>query len=265
MIRLYFIFIVSVLLLAGCGAGENRNIRNGNDSYDKSNYSEAVGYYKKALESNPASFIGKFNIADAYYKLKQYKAAAKFLKELIPACEADSAKLLQLYYNLGNTLLLSTFDFMNQNAKLSDSINNQQSLIDQESQIVEKVRLGVQLDSLITIQDSVAAAKDSFLLASIESYKYALRFDCHDTDAKYNLIYAMKYLPKDFKNSDTTKQKNTEPTEYAVKLKKQADSLVTIFKFSEAYELLNKGLLKDTTIKTYNDYIKKLKDVKDIL
>ncbi|MFH0866899.1 MAG: tetratricopeptide repeat protein [Bacteroidota bacterium] len=262
--RILFILPLLVIFLAGCGGSENKHIREGNSSYQDSSYSEAVSAYKKALETNPESQKAKFNLADAYYKLNQYNEAGELLKELILLAENDSAKLMQIYYNFGNTLLAASFDCGSKNATLTDSINNQQSLIDNQTNIVEKVNLGVALDSMITIQNSLISAKDTLLLASIDAYKKALRYDYHDMDAKYNLAYAMKFLPKNL-SSNSSKQEKTEPTEFALKLKKQADSLVSIFKFSDAYDLLNSCLEKDTTIKTYNDFIQKLKDVKDIL
>lgn len=262
--RILFILPLSILFLAGCGGSENKHIREGNSSYQDSSYSEAVSSYKKALDANPNSCNAKFNLADAYYKLRQYKEAGELLKELIPLAESDSSKLLQVYYNFGNTLLSASFECGSKNATLTDSINNQQSLIDSQSSIVAKVNFGVALDSMITIQDSLLSAKDTLLLASIDAYKKALRYDCRDMDAKYNLVYAMKFLPNNL-NSNSSGQDKTEPTEFAIKIKKQADSLVSVFKFSEAYDLMSSGLEKDTTVKTYNDFIKKLKDVKDIL
>lgn len=259
-----FIWVLGILLLTGCGGSENKNIRKGNSSYDKANYSEAAEFYEKAVETNPSSIIAKFNLADAYYKLKQYRLAQQLFKELLPFAENDSTKLLQLYYNLGNTLLKSSFECMNKNASLSDSIETQQTLVDEQSNIVEKVRLGVQLDSLVTVQDSLVSIKDTLLLASITAYKNALRYDGKDQDAKYNLVYAMKYLPKNLQNSGSD-QKKTEPSEYALKIKKQADSLISVYKFSEAYDLLSNGIEIDTTVKAFDDFIKKLKDVKDIL
>jgi tetratricopeptide (TPR) repeat protein len=259
-----YILPLFILILAGCGGRENKHIRDGNIQYADSNYTEAIDAYKKAVEANPDSYKAKYNLAAAYYKLKQYREAAKLLKELIPIAESDTTKLAHIYYNLGNAILLESLECEQKNLNMTDSVNNQQSMIDSESSIVKKVDLGVQLDSMIVIQDSISSAKDTFLLASIGSYKNSLRYDCRDMDAKYNLVYAMKLLPKDLQNSGSDQNK-TEPSEFAVKLKEQADSLILIYKFSEAYDLLDKGILKDTTVKSYNDFIKKLKDVKDIL
>ena len=75
----------------------------------------------------------------------------------------------------------------------------------------------------------------------------------------------MKFLSNDQKKSNSnSNQKENKPSDFAVKLKSRADSLVSIFKFSDAYDLLNNGEKKDTTVKAYKDFIKKLKDVKDI-
>ena len=55
-----------------------------------------------------------------------------------------------------------------------------------------------------------------------------------------------------------------EPSEYAKKLKAQADRLVELKQYRQAHELMAEGLKKDQTVSAYNDYINRLKIVAQI-
>lgn len=96
---------------------------------------------------------------------------------------------------------------------------------------------------------------------AIEAYKTSLRINPKDQDAKYNLAYAYKMVKNHQSNDD---QDGPEPSEYAKRIKKQADELVNQRKYSEALSLMLNLLQKDKTASTYNSYIKRLKDVVEI-
>jgi Ca-activated chloride channel homolog len=109
---------------------------------------------------------------------------------------------------------------------------------------------------------------NSFLLAnkiqeSIEAYKNSLKLDPGNHQAKYNLAYAQDQLKKqqDEKNNDDNKNK---PSEFAKKLKEQADKLNSAGKFTDAYNLMNEGLKKDKTVSYYQDFITKTGKVAQI-
>ena len=55
-----------------------------------------------------------------------------------------------------------------------------------------------------------------------------------------------------------------EPSEYTKKLKAQADRLVELKQYQQAYDLMMDGMKKDETVSAYQDYINRLKIVSQI-
>ncbi len=108
------------------------------------------------------------------------------------------------------------------------------------------------------------------LKESIEAYKKALELNPNDRDAKYNLELARARLKEMAKKQQTQNKqqqnkKNIEPSEFAKQLKKQAEKLVDERRYKEAYQLMLDGLKKDPTVAAFQDFIKRIKDVVDIL
>ena len=101
------------------------------------------------------------------------------------------------------------------------------------------------------------------ILESIEAYKKALLNNPSDLETKYNLSYA-QHLLKQQQNNENNQDKDIEPSDYAKKIKQQADELVAQRKYSDALQLMNNLILKDPTGIAYQDYVKRLKDVVQI-
>lgn len=83
---------------------ENKFIRSGNDLYAEENYKDAEVDYMKALEENPGSNKGQFNLGDALYKQESYEDAAKIFNNQTELL-SDKNQRSDAYYNLGNSLL----------------------------------------------------------------------------------------------------------------------------------------------------------------
>jgi hypothetical protein len=106
---------------------------------------------------------------------------------------------------------------------------------------------------------------------ALNYFKQAVKSDPFNEDARYDYEMLKKKLDeknkkdqeqkKDDKNKD---QKKEEPSEFAKRLKEQADRLVAQKRYDEAYGLMVDGLKKDKTVSTYQDYINRIKDVRDI-
>ena len=108
------------------------------------------------------------------------------------------------------------------------------------------------------------------LKEAIESYKKALELNPNDRDAKYNLELArakLKEMAKKQKrqNKQQNNQKHIEPSEFAKRLKAQAEKLVDQRKYRQAYQLMVNGLKKDPTVAAFQGFIQRIKDVVDIL
>jgi len=130
-----------------------------------------------------------------------------------------------------------------------------------------KVEDYVYKDSLIGLRDSLLKKKLDLLNNAIDAYKSSLKNNSLDNDTRYNLAYAQLINKKtnDEINNNKGNNKNTGPSQYAQKVKSQADKLVNEFKFEDALKLLETAQKKDETVsKEYGDYINKIKTVVDI-
>jgi tetratricopeptide (TPR) repeat protein len=92
-----------------------RDVRKGNEYYEKKNFKEAEKKYKQAQEKKPDNFDANFNLADAYYKQKKYDESAAIFNSLKDKT-TNKDKLSSLYHNLGNSYL--------KNKKYEESINS---------------------------------------------------------------------------------------------------------------------------------------------
>jgi len=106
------------------------------------------------------------------------------------------------------------------------------------------------------------------LKESIEAYKKALELKPDDYQAKYNLELArakLKEMADKQQQQPNQQNKNIEPSEFAKKLKEQAEKLVDQRRYNDAYQLMMDGLKKDKTVAAFRNFIQRIKDVVDIL
>ena len=98
---------------------------------------------------------------------------------------------------------------------------------------------------------------------SITAYKDALKLNPKDEDTKYNLEYAklMIQLQQQQQQKQKQGQNDIEPSEFAKRLKKQAEELASQRQYQKAYDLMQGGLQKDPTVNAFADFIKRLKNV----
>lgn len=99
---------------------------------------------------------------------------------------------------------------------------------------------------------------------SIDAYKGSLKLDPENMETKYNLAYAQDLLRQQQDQKKNNNQNNEEPSEYAKKLKAEADKLISVGKFAEAFNLMKEGLKKDKTVNYYKDFIDKTGKVASI-
>lgn len=83
---------------------EKKSIRQGNREFKKNDFTNSEISYRKALEKNPSSFKGNFNLADALYKQDKQEETVKLLDGLSSANVKDELKS-NVYYNMGNSYL----------------------------------------------------------------------------------------------------------------------------------------------------------------
>ncbi len=101
--------LMAVLTLPFLGyaqKAERSNVRKGNKQYVKKNFTEAEIDYRKALEVNPQSSEGNYNLGNTLFRQKKVKEALQAYQMALNK-QTDPTKKAQIFHNAG-TLLLAT-------------------------------------------------------------------------------------------------------------------------------------------------------------
>lgn len=94
---------------------------------------------------------------------------------------------------------------------------------------------------------------------ALNSFKFALKSDPSNEDARYNYELLKKMLNE--QEQQQNNDEDIEPSEYAKKLKEQADALAGQNLFEQALNIMKIGLQEDKTVAAYNQFITKLGEV----
>ncbi len=175
------------------------------------------------------------------YKEQKYNNATESYTKALQ----QAPKEVRGYFNLGDTYFM-----MNQLDKAKE-MYQQSATLSTNAEIKAKAYYNI----------GNAHYKQEKWQESVNAYKQSLKYNPKDKDAKYNLMMAMAKIVK-AKNGGSSES----PSDFAKKLKMQADTLINQNKFKEAYQLMMDGSKKDKTVnKFYGEFIKKTKDIVDIL
>ena len=96
---------------ASAQKAERKQVREGNDLYQSEKYTEAEIAYRKALDVNPRSVEGTYNLGNALYKQKKFQEAAEQYQLLagqevkLKETPEGRARLAQVYHNMGNVCM----------------------------------------------------------------------------------------------------------------------------------------------------------------
>lgn len=104
---------------------------------------------------------------------------------------------------------------------------------------------------------------------AVAAYKQALELNPDDVDAKHNLELVRARLKEmaDKQQQEQQQQQQQEqitPSEYAKQLKAEAERLVAMRRYREAYDLMSQGLNTDETVAAFQSFIDRIKTVVDI-
>lgn len=107
---------VCILLIAICSATNlfaqqqerkqnvKPELRKGNELYKQKKYKEAQSSYMSALQKDPTSYTGLFNIGDALYKEKNFENARQAMVASAKSSK-DKKEQAKAYHNVGNTFM----------------------------------------------------------------------------------------------------------------------------------------------------------------
>lgn len=102
---------------------ERSLLRQGNKQYDKKKFTEAEIKYRKALEVNPQSPEGSYNLGNALYKQNKPKETLEFYQTALGK-QNDPLKKSQIFHNAGNVFMAAEeYDKAVESYKMSLRIN----------------------------------------------------------------------------------------------------------------------------------------------
>ena len=108
-------------------------------------------------------------------------------------------------------------------------------------------------------QMGVINQQQNKLEEALGNFKNSLISDPTNADARYNYELLKRLL--DQQQQQQKNDDNIEPSEYAKRLKEQADKLAQNNQFEQALQIMQMGLKEDKTVSAYNQFITKLGEV----
>lgn len=198
---------------------------------------------------------------------------------LLTASAVDDGRKANEAYNNGNyeeaeQLYISAIEQEPDNARLYFNLGNAQA---KQGKVEEAIQSFMEFRSLTeSAQEKSMAeynigtllAEDAKWKPAASHFKNALKFNPSDMDAKHNYERALAQQEKEEdENGEDQNQENQpppEPSEYALAMKKQAEKLVAQRRYTDAYNLMQRALEADDTVRAFNDFIERIKNVSDI-
>jgi len=107
-----------------------------------------------------------------------------------------------------------------------------------------------------------AAAGQGNISSALRRYRRVLLLDPSHDAARHNYEYLKRQRGQEQRRRSESSQR--EPSPYARRIKKRADSLVVRRRYGEAAALMQKGLRRDSTVRAYHDFMERIDDVRDI-
>ncbi|GEM_PF-391323 len=192
----------------------------------------------------------KVNKGNQFYQKKKYEQALSQYKDAL------------LDDPLNEVALFNQADALYKMKKYDQAIENYQKVVGSKD---------LKLSAKAFYNIGNAYFKQNKLQESIKAYKKALELNPGDYETKFNLELARARLkelskkqPRNRKNQNKN-QKPIKPSEWAKKLKEQAEQLVARKKYKDAYNLMMDGMKKDNTVRAFESFIRRIKDVVDIV
>jgi tetratricopeptide (TPR) repeat protein len=196
-----------------------------------------------------ASAVTDGREANKAYENGNYEKAEQLYLSAIEQ-DPDNAKL---YFNLGNAQA--------KQGKVEDAIQSYMEFRGLAESPADKALAEYNIGTLLAEGQKWKPAATHF--------KNALKLNPADMDAKHNYERALgkqqeQEKQQEGKDQNQQNQPPPEPSEYALAMKEQAEKLVAQRKYSEAYNLMQRALEADDTVRAFNDFIERIKNVSEI-
>ncbi|MFN1835797.1 tetratricopeptide repeat protein [Balneola sp. MJW-20] len=195
---------------------------------------------------------------------------------LLLSADSDARKGNEAYakgnYAEAEQLYRAAIDQDPENAKLYFNLGN---ALAKQGKTEEAIQTYLEYRGLVETPEEKSLAEYNIgtTLAETEKWKPAslhfrnsLRLNPRDTEAKTNYELALSKMESEDEQQQQQNQEqdNIEPSEYAKAMKAQAEKLVELQRYQEAYDLMNEAMKVDETVNAFKDFIQRTKDVADI-
>lgn len=186
--------------------------------------------------------------ANSAFQEGNYEEAEELYKAAIEASPDD----YKLYFNLGNAQA--------KQGKIEEAIDSFMEFRSLAESPQDKSSAEYNIGTLL--------AEDRKWKPAATHFKNALKLDPSDLDAKHNYERALAEIQnEEDEGGEEQNQENQpppEPSEYAVAMKKQAEKLVAERRYQDAYNLMQRALEADDTVRAFNDFIERIRNVSEI-
>lgn len=120
------------------------------------------------------------------------------------------------------------------------------------------------IQSVAYQQLGIDAIQNQNLQDAVSYFKQSLKSHPDNDAARYNYELAKKKLKEQQEQDQQQQEEQPEPSEWAKELKKQAEQLVSQYRFREAYELMQQGLEQDPTVAAFGSFINRIGTILEI-
>jgi tetratricopeptide (TPR) repeat protein len=124
------------------------------------------------------------------------------------------------------------------------------------------------LPSFAANQIGVLQGREEKYKEALEYFKMALLKNQDNEYARYNYELLSRWLEDKEEDKDEQEKSEEEdkiqPSNYAKRMKAEADALVDQFRFDEALQTMNKALEIDETVSYYEEFINNLGEINEI-
>lgn len=182
--------------------------------------------------------------AEKAYTQGQYERAIRHYKLLVDSLDVSEDRVL---LNLANAYY--------RNGQNKEAIPYYTQLFSSDDGLIRSAALQ---------QMGVLAYQDQKISESIDYFKEALKADPSNEGARYNYELVRKASKESEQENQNDQNDQQEPSEYARRLKAQADQLVAQGSYEQAYNLMQNGLKTDPTVSYYQSFITRTAEIAEI-
>jgi|SRR5690606_13174413 len=167
-------------------------------------------------------------------------------------------------------LLISDFELISEEVQFDLALSYHNNGQEADAQKTYSTLIGSShkiLPSFAANQIGVLQGTEEKYAEALASFKTALIKNPNNEFARYNYELLSRWMADredDQEKDKSEEEEKMQPSNYAKRMKAEADGLVDQFRFEEALQTMNKALEIDETVSYYEEFIKNLSEINEI-